>query len=534
MRFPINVIIGKKAHEKLLKGINTLAEAVGSTLGPKSWNVGINEANGLPRIIHDGAQIAKRIDLFDEFEDMGAQLLKEAAIKTEVVAGDGTTTSTIIAQVLINKAFENITAGKNPMTLKAEIEEATQLLLEQLKTLSQPIKEHKDIERVASISSASLQTGKLIADIFEKIGKDGVIRTEEGKGYETYVEYKDGLEFDRGYATSSDAFVTDGNRAEAIIDNPYILLTDIKTNHTYQIIDFLNGFVKSCQENNTPPHLVIIGEVLEGALQTVVINHLRSDIPFNALVVQAPAYGGRRLDELEDLAILTGGKVIRSDSGRELKSVQIEELGRAEKVICDRDKTVIQGGQGAKGMIKNRIQELERQIELANTEYDKQIKQERKAKLDGGMATIWVGATTEAEMADKKERLQDAIRASKAALEEGIVAGGQVTLMLLSGGAFWPTTVGADILRFAIKQPFKVLIENTGLDYPESLGKISPIKYPMGIDVMNGEVKDMLESGIIDPVKVTRSAVENAVSIAVMVATTKVLISEPYKQIDTK
>ncbi|MEK9208027.1 MAG: chaperonin GroEL [Patescibacteria group bacterium] len=530
MRIPCKVIFGVEARQKLLKGINTVADAVASTLGPKSFNVAINEASGVPKIIKDGANVAKRIDLFDEFEDMGAQLLKEAATQTETMAGDGTTTATIIAQSLINQAVENITAGKNSMVLKEEIEEAGKILVKELKKLSKPVKKHQEIERVANISSANVEIGKTVADVFKKVGKNGVVRVEQGKTYETYVEYKRGVEFDRGYASSSDAFITDRDRAEAVVENPFILLTDIKTNHTYQIIEFLNKFVEYCKTNNLPPHLMIIGEVQETALHTVVINHLREDIPFNALVVQAPAYGSRRLDELEDLSIVVGGRVIRADSGRELKSVEIEELGRAEKIIVEKDKTIIQGGQGDDGRLKSRIKELDQQIEIANTEYDKQVREERRAKLTGEMATIWVGATTEAEIDDKKERFRDAIEACKSATEEGIVAGGQVAFMYLSQQDFWPDSVGAKVLRKAIREPFKILIENTGLDYAENLGKITPIKYPIAIDVNDGLVKDMIEAGIIDPTKVGRCAIENAISVAGMAITTKTLISQPYKE----
>lgn len=529
MRIPCKVLFGRKARSALLRGINIVAEAVGSTLGPKSFNVAINEASGVPKIIKDGANVAKRIDLFDEFEDMGAQLLKEAAIQTEIVAGDGTTTATIVAQSLINQAVENITAGKNAMVLKEEIEEAGKLFIGELKKLSKPVKKHQEIEMVANISSANVEIGKTVADIFKKVGKDGVIRVEQGKTYETYVEYKRGIEFDRGYATSSDAFITDRDKADAVVENPFVLLTDIKTNHTYQIIEFLNKFVEHCKTNNIPPHLVIIGEVQETALHTVVINHLREDIPFNALVVQAPAYGSRRVDELEDLSIITGGRVVRADSGRELKSVEIEELGRAEKVIAEKDKTIIQGGRGDEGRLKSRIKELDQQVEIAVTEYDKQMKEERRARLTGGMAAVWVGATTEAEIDDKKERFGDAIKACKSAVEEGIVAGGQVTFMYLSQQDFWPDTVGAKILRKAIREPFKILIENTGLDYAENLGKITPIKYPIAIDVNDGQVKNMIEAGIIDPTKVGRCAVENAISVAGMCITTKTSISQPYK-----
>lgn len=518
-RFPVKTIFGKEAREKLQKGINIVGDAVGSTLGPKSKNVAINEASGAPRIIHDGVSVAKSIDLFDEFEDMGAQLVKEAAIKTNSIAGDGTTTATILSQALVNRGLEVIASGKNPMTLKDEIEDALKLVIDEVKKLSKEIKDDKEVEKVATISSADPKVGKLVAEAIKKTGRDGVIRVEQGKGLETEVEYKQGMEFDRGYY--SPYFVTNNETVEAIVENPYILITDLKVNHNHQLVPFVEMLLK-----NKVKDFVIIGEVQEEALATLVVNKLKGAV--NVVAVQAPAFGGRRIDELEDIAILTGGKVISEDEGRGLDSVQLEELGRAAKVIADRDKTIIQGGRGTKSAVEARVKDLKKQMDIANTMYDKDIKKERMAKLSNGMAIINVGAINEIELADKKERVIDAVSAAKASMEEGIVAGGQITLLTISQMNIWPDTTGARILREAIKQPFKILMENTGYDYAESMVKIAPIKYPMAIDVMDGEVKDMIKAGVIDPTKVTRSALENAVSVAGMAYTTNTLISEPY------
>ena len=523
--FPVEVIFDKEAREKLIKGMNIVADAVGATLGPKGRNVAINQAYGAPDIIHDGVSVARRIDLFDHFEDMGAQLLKEAAIKTNEEAGDGTTTATILAQAIVNKGFENIQAGANPMTLKQELEEARDLVVAELKKLARKIEKDEEIEMVATISSVSAEIGKIVAEAIKKTGEDGIITVEEGKGIKTEIEYKEGLEFDRGY--SSPYFVTDGERVEAVIEDAYILLTDIKINNQHQILPFLEMLAKNQIKN-----LVIVGEVLEEAQAVLVVNKLRG--AFNTLAVQAPAFGDRQIDELEDIAVFTGGKVIAQASGRELGSVVIEELGRADKVIADRDKTKILGGRGDKGLIARRIKDLQEQIKIANTEYDEGIKRDRLAKLTSKAATIKVGAITDVELSDKKERTIDAKNSAKSSIEEGIVAGGQVALMTISQMDFWPDTPGAKILREAIKKPFRILMENAGYGYAEALGKITPIKYPVAIDVMDGQVKDMIEAGIIDPVKVTRSAIEKAVSVATMALTTSVAISEPYKDKETK
>lgn len=517
MKQPVKVKFGSEARRSMLKGMNILADAVSSTLGPKGRNVAINQAYGAPRIIHDGVGVAKTIELSDEFEDMGAKLLKEAAIKTNDRGGDGTTTSTILAQSIINKGLVTIEAGYNPMTLKSELEEASKLVIEKLNELKQEIKD-KDIERVATISSTDPEVGKMVAEAIKKVGKDGLVTTEEGKGFKTEVEYKSGLEFDRGYSTSSSYFITDPNKAEAVIEDAYILMTDIKINYNHQIVPFLERILKDKK------NLVIIGEVQEEALSTLVVNKLRGSL--NVLSVQAPSFGDIRIDELEDIASVVGGVVIRQDSGRDIASVTVEELGRADKVTTDRDTTKIQGGRGT--LLKSRIQQLKDQLELSNSEYDTSIKKQRLAKLAGGVAVIKVGAITEVELADKKERVIDAISASKSAIEEGIVAGGQIAFLSVSQMDFWLDTPGAKILREAIKTPFKILMKNAGFDYAESMAKILPIKYPVAIDVMDGKVKDMLKSGIIDSFKVVKSALENAVSVAGMAFTTRTLISESY------
>ena len=525
-RFPVETRTNKDAREALIRGMNVVADAVSATLGPKSRNVAINQAAGAPKIIHDGVSVAKSIDLADPFEDMGAQLLKEVAIKTNEVAGDGTTTSTILAQELVNLGNELIVSGANPMTLKVELEEACKFVITELQKLARPVKDTEEIEKVASISSASPEIGKIVAEAIEKVGKHGIIDVELGKGSETEIEYKQGMEIDRGY--KSPYFVTNQDTVEAEIENPYILLTDKKINNALDIGTFLNNFLKADVGRN----LVIIGEVEEEALATLVLNNLKKVI--NVVAIQPPAFGARQVDELEDLAILTGGTVIKSESGRSLETVTIEELGRADKVRSDRDKTVILGGQGNKALLEQKITELQKQVDKANTGYDAAIKKQRLAKLVGGVAVIKVGGITEVELFDKKERVIDAISAAKASVEEGIVAGGQISFLAVAQLPDWPKTPGAELLKRALKKPFKVLMSNTGLDYAEVLGQITPIEYPRGMDVNDGEVKDLIENGVIDPLKVSRSALENAVSIAGMAFTTSVLISEPYKAIETK
>ena len=362
----------------------------------------------------------------------------------------------------------------------------------------------------------------MVAEAVERVGNDGLIMTENGKGMKTEIEYKSGLEFDKGYATSSAYFVNDPNSSQVVIEDAYILMTDIKINYNHQLVSLLEKLLKVTK------NIVVIGEVQEEALATLVVNRLRGGL--NVLSVQAPAFGERRIDELEDIASLVGGVVIRNDSGRDIASVEIDELGRADKVICNQDTTKIQGGRGDKARLNERIENLRNQIKVSNSEYDEQIKKQRLAKLVGGVAIINVGALTELEQADKKERVIDAVNSAKSSIEEGIVAGGQIALLAISQKDIWPKTLGAKILREAIKQPFKVLMENAGFDYAEMMAKITPIKYPVAIDQTDGKSKDMIESGIIDATKVVRSAVENAVSVAGMVYTTQTLISQPYRE----
>ena len=534
MREPKMLAFNAEARNKLLSGINKVADAVASTLGPKGRNVAINEAFNV-KVTHDGVSVAGSINLEDYFEDMGAELIKAAAQKTSDTAGDGTTVTTVLTQAIINEALQLIQAGANPMTLKKEIEDSLAKVLEELKKLAKEVTTDEEIEHIATISAADPEKGKLVAEAIKKVGSDGVITVEAGKGSETTVEYKQGLEFDRGYATTSPYFVTDQERAEAIVENPYILITDKRLNYSKDVLPIMQKLA----ETGSRDLVIIAGECVEEALATLVVNKLQGNI--KVLAVQAPGYGDRRIDELEDIAILTGGTAILEDSGREIESIQVAELGRASKVITDRDKTVIIGGVGTG--VKKRMDTIRQQIKVANTDWDKQIKEQRLAKLAGGVAVINVGAATEVELQEKKKRFVNAVNSTKSAIAEGIVAGGEITLLKLAsimqnnvdfeasraGGG--NPSLGRNILTQALKAPFKRLVSNAGLDYAEVRENLSGKQYPLGIDVEDGHVKDLLEAGIIDPVKVTRSALENSVSIACMVMTTNTLISElPNKE----
>ena len=517
-KFPKLVINGEKARKALLKGINIAADATASTLGPRSRNVAVDRHPGQdlpPTILHDGVSVLRSINLPDELEDMGVRLLKGAAMKTNEVAGDGTTTSTILAQALINEAFINIAAGANPMLLKQQIEEATKVVIEELKKMATPIKTDKEMEQVASISAADPVIGKLVSQALQKVGKDGVIMVEDGTSYETTVEYKEGMEIDRGYATSSPYFQTNGETTEAIIENPYILLTDRKLNYARELVPFMDKFLKATKSKNL---VIFAGEIVEEALQFLVVNKLRGIL--NVLAVQSPAFGDRRIEELEDIAILTGGKAVLEDTGRSLDTVEIVELGRADKVVGDRDKTIITGGKGEKGAIKKRIDDLREQIKVANSPYDADIKEQRLAKLAGGVAVIKVGGATEVEIREKRERVIDAKNATKAAVEEGIVAGGEIALLEVSH------KIESKILKNALRAPFRRLVQNSGMDYGDIRELMAGRKYPFGIDVTDGKVKNLIKAGIIDPVLVVKTALQNAVSIACAVLTTDTLITD--------
>ena len=513
-KFKKNLIFGQQAREELLKGVNTIAKAVGSTLGPCSSNVAINNPHAGVEVYHDGVTVARRINLVNDFQDMGAELVKEAAVKTNETAGDGTTTSTILAQAIISEAFRVIAAGEKPMLLKQEVEEALKVVLEELKNLKKDVTTPEEIEQIATISSADPLLGKLIGEAFNKVGKDGVITVEDGKSFETTVEYKQGMEVDRGFL--SQYFKTNNDTQEAIIENPYILLTDKRLNYGHEIVPFLEMFLKSGNKNL----VIFAGEVVEEALAVLVVNRLRGNI--NVCAIQSPAYGDRREHELEDLAILTGGQVLLNESGRELKNVTMEELGRADKIIVDIDKTVIVNGYGSKEGVAKRIDELKEQIKHANTDFDKLIKEGRLAKLSGGVAVVNIGSVTETELKEKRERAIDAINSTRAAHEEGLVAGGEITLLTLANSIKGSST-GGRILKEALKAPFKKLLENSGLEYAEYFKEV---KYPMGVDVIDGKVKNLIEAGVVDPAKVTRSALQNACSIACQVMTTSCLITD--------
>lgn len=500
----------QEAREKLLKGINTLANAVATTLGPKGRNAAIDRKWGVPLVVHDGVTVAKEIDLEDPFENMGAQILKEAASKTNDLAGDGTTTATVLAQAICNEAIKQINSGVNPQELKTEIEESLKVVLKDLEKLVKPISTDEEAEQVATISSANPVLGKLVAEAIKKVGTTGVVTVEEGQGFETTVDYKEGMEFDKGYL--SPYFVTDTDKMEANLENPYILLTDASISKSADLIPFLEKFVEVSK------NLVIIASNIEGeALSFLLLNKMRGS--FNPLVIQAPGFGERKKEMLEDIAVLTGGTVISVDTGMKLDSVDIEkDLGRSKRVISTKDSSIIVDGKGTSEALKDRISVIKSQLERVTADFDKEKLQERLAKLTGGVAVISVGAMTEVEMKEKKERVIDAVAATKAAVEEGIVAGGEITL--------WNLSKGKGILARALKAPFKKLLDNSGLEYAETMTKLTGTQYPAGIDVMDGEVKDLIKSGIIDPVKVTRSALQNAVSVAIMVMTTDVLITD--------
>jgi chaperonin GroEL len=521
MTIQVKVLFDRDAREKLLEGMEVVYKAVSKTLSPKGRNVAINRSGLPPQIIHDGVNTAKQINLDEHFADMGAQLLKEASLQTGKEAGDGTTTSTILAYNIAKKSNELITAGYNAMMLKDELEEASKYVVSKLQELSLPIKTKAEMVQVATVSAGNKDMGVLVADVIDKVGKDGLFSVEESNSINTYVEYKSGFEFDRGYLSRQ--FATKGE--EAVIDDPYILITDIPLNNEHQIVPFLENLLSKNIKN-----LVIIGDVQEEALATLVVNKLKGNL--RTVVVAPPGYGENRINELEDIAILTGGSVILKDTGRELKSVVVEELGRASKFVATQEMSKIIDGRGNEQLVKARIDEIKTLVEITKTQYQKNLAKQRLARLSGTIAIIYVGAQSDPELMDKKERIDDALNATKSAVDEGIVAGGEITLLYISQLLDWTTDNGANILKEAIKEPFKKLIENAGYDYAEVWGKLSPLEYPTGIDVMDGKKKNLIKAGILDPVKVVRTALEKAVSVAMMAVTTECLISEPYKEAD--
>ncbi len=535
------ITYGADARQKLMKGVNDLADAVATTLGPKGRNVALDKKWGAPNVIHDGVSVAKEIELENEFENMGAQLVKEAASKTSDVAGDGTTTATVLARAIVTEGIKMITANANPMIMRRGLEKASEYVVAELKKMKKDIKP-TDWANVATISAGDQQLGSLIAEALKKVGKDGVITVEEGKGLSTEIEYKEGMEFDKGYASAY--FVTNPDKMEAEIDDPYILITDKKISALNELLPFLENLVKVSK------NLVIIADEIEGeALATLVLNKLRGT--FNAIAIKAPGFGDRRKEMLEDIAVLTGGTVISEDTGRKFESVTIEDCGRADKVWADKENARIIGGKGSSASIKARIAQIKRGIEETTSDFDKEKLQERLAKLSGGVAVINVGAATETEMKDKKERVNDAVAATKAALEEGIVPGGGVALLdisqrmsskvLESDKANRDEIIGFEIVKNSLESPFSQLMKNAGLDAGQLIAKAREVSaHGQGFNILKTDSietampVDMLREGIIDPVKVVRSAVQNAISIAIMILTTEALITDiPEKKENT-
>jgi chaperonin GroEL len=512
-----------EAREKLLKGINTLTEAVATTLGPKGRNVAIDKKWGAPTVVHDGVTVAKEIELEDPFENMGAQLIKEAASKTNDIAGDGTTTATILAQAIVSESLKNIQAGSNPMILRRGIEQAVATLVLELRKLSKKILSQEEVAQVATISAADEEIGKLIAESLQKVGRDGVVTVEEGKTMEMTLDYKEGMEFDKGFV--SPYFVSDADKMEAEITDPYLLITDKKISSAQEFVPFLEKFVQAGNKD-----LVIIADEVEGeALALLILNKLRGS--FNVLAVKAPGFGDRRKEQLEDIAILTGGKVITEETGEKFENVEVSDLGRAGRVTSDKDNTLIVDGKGVKSKINARIEQIRRELAKSDSEFDREKLQERLAKLTGGVAVINVGAATEVELKEKKERVIDAVAATKAAIEEGIVPGGEVALIraakaLKSLNVEGEEKTGVEIVKRALVQPFNRLMENAGLNAGMMLKEVMDKGNSYGVDALDGKVKDLVAAGIIDPVKVTRSALQNASSVAIMAMTTHVLISD--------
>ncbi len=517
---------GDDARQALLAGVNKLAQAVVTTLGPKGRNVALDKKWGAPAVLHDGVSVAKDIELSDPFENMGAQLVKEAASKANDVAGDGTTTATLLAQSIVNAGMKAVTAGANPMILKNGIQKAVDVAVAEVKKISKPIKGKQEIEQVATISAADPQIGAMIAQALDKVGKDGVVTVEEGKGLGMEIEYKEGMEFDKGYASAY--FVTNSDKMEAEIENPYILITDKKISSLQEMLPFLESLIKVSK------NLVIIADDIDGeALATLVVNRLKGT--FNALAVKAPGFGDRRKAMLEDIAILTGGKVISEDMGRKLDSVTLEDCGRADKVWADKDNCRIVGGKGQKAALMARVAQLRNELDNTTSDYDKEKLQERLAKLAGGAAVINVGAATEIELKEKKERVLDAVAATKAAVEEGIVPGGGVTQVRIRKAVvdlkktltIDDEKMGADILYQALSMPIRMIARNAGADDGWVLKVVEENKIvDYGYNALTNDFGSMLAAGVLDPAKVTRSALQNGASVAVMILTTECLVTD--------
>jgi len=522
------IYFNEEARRALKRGVDMVADAVKTTLGPRGRNVAIDKKFGSPTVTHDGVTVAKEIELKDPFENMGAQLLKEAATKTNDVAGDGTTTATVLAQAIVTEGLKVVAAGANAMLLKRGLDKGAEALVATIKAAATPVRDRADIAHVATNSAADAEIGELIAEVMEKVGKDGVITVEESKGVAFETEYTEGMQFDRGYI--SGYMVSNVERQESELEDPFILITDKKISSIQEILPVLEKVLQVTK------NIVIIAEDVDGeALATLVVNKLRGTI--NALAIKAPGFGDRRKAMLQDIAILTGGTVISEEIGRKLDSATIEDLGRARKVVATKDDTTIIEGKGDEGGIKARIEQIRAQTESTTSDFDREKLQERLAKLAGGVAVIKVGAATEPELKEKKHRVEDALSATRAAVEEGIVAGGGVSLINAISAldavtfAHEDERIGVTILRRALEEPLRILARNAGEDGAVIISNVRRMQkdtgdLTLGYNVLTGEYGSMIEQGIIDPVKVTRSAVQNAVSIAGMILTTEALITD--------
>ena len=520
------ILFNEEARRALGRGVDQLANAVKVTLGPKGRNVVLDKKFGSPTITNDGVTIARDIELPDPFENMGAQLVKEVATKTNDVAGDGTTTATVLAQAMIQEGMRNVAAGANPMILKKGIETAVKTLVEEIKKRSIKVSGKAEIAQVASVSAADEEIGGLIAEAMEKVGNDGVITVEESKGLQTALNVVEGMQFDRGYI--SPYMVTDPDRMEAVMDNPYILITDRKISAIADMLPTLEKVVKVGKE------LLIIAEDVEGeALATLVVNRLRGT--FKAVAVKAPGFGDRRKAMLEDIAILTGGTVITEDMGRKLDSVELTDLGTARQVRITKDETTIIDGVGDKDVIAKRVSQIRAQVEETTSEFDREKLQERLAKLSGGVAVIEVGAATEVEMKDKKLRIEDALNATRAAVEEGIVAGGGTTFIdiipaLNTLEATGDVQTGINLVKRAVEEPLRQIAYNAGLEGSVVVEKVKNTDSGIGFNALTEEYIDMVKAGIVDPAKVTRSALQNAASIASLVLTTETIVADKVEE----
>ncbi|WP_099975122.1 chaperonin GroEL [Lactobacillus terrae] len=517
------------ARSKMMDGVNKLADTVKTTIGPKGRNVVIEKSYGSPEITNDGVTIAKSIELEDHFEDMGAKLVAEVSSKTNDIAGDGTTTATVLAQALLNEGMKNVTAGANPVGIRNGIEMATKAGVEELSKISHKVAGKKDIAQVASVSSASEEIGDLIADAMEKVGNDGVITIEESKGIDTTLDVVEGMQFDRGYL--SQYMVTDNDKMQADLENPYVLITDKKISNIQDILPMLQEIVQQGKS------LLIIADDIDGeALPTLVLNKIRGT--FNVVAVKAPGFGDRRKEQLQDIAILTGGTVITSDLGLELKDTTLEQLGQAGRITVTKDNTTIVEGSGDATQISERVETIKKQVEETTSDFDREKMQERLAKLAGGVAVIKVGAATETELKERKYRIEDALNATRAAVEEGYVAGGGTALMNIISGVSsvkgeGDVQTGINIVVRALEEPLRQIAENAGLEGSVIVERLRQQENEVGYNAATGEWVNMIESGIIDPTKVTRSALQNAASVSALLLTTEAVVADKTEPNDS-